>query len=66
MCVFLALQVQYYLEIVWQLLAPSVTWVHSDEHCTCRVEGQLCSLKHESLEFCGYSILNALNLLSDH
>lgn len=55
-----------YLEIVWQLLSTSITWIHCDEESTGWVQREFCPLKHEALQVSSHSLLDTGNLLGDH
>ena len=55
-----------YLEVVGQLLAAGIAWVHGNEDGAGRVNGNLCAFKDKTLQVLVDCHLDGLDLLGDH
>ena len=55
-----------HLEVVWQLGAAGVAWVHGDEHAEGGAQRQLGALKLKGLDACCLGALHSQDLLRDH
>lgn len=51
------------LEVVWELTTASISRIHRDKDCTCRVKGYLTVLKHKALDIGHDRELDRENLL---